>query len=66
VTDAPGVHGGYDDGDVSLTRFLVLTTMYILIFGVVTGGLAAWTTRAGASPLRHLTAAFRSRGGSPP
>jgi hypothetical protein len=50
---------------MSLTRFLVLTAMYIVIFGGVTGGLAAWTTRAGFSPFRNLVAAFRTRAGSP-
>ena len=55
----------YDVWSVSLPRFFLLTAMYIVTFGVVTGGLAAWTTRAGSSPLRHFTSAFRSRAGSP-
>ena len=47
-----------------MTSFLVLTAMYIVIFGAVSGGLAAWTMRAGSSPLRNLVLAFRTRGGS--
>jgi hypothetical protein len=50
---------------MSLTRFFVQIAMYIVIFGGVSGGLAAWTTRAGSSPLRNLVSAFRTRAGSP-
>ncbi|MGZ6546221.1 MAG: hypothetical protein ACXVEI_13010 [Actinomycetota bacterium] len=49
---------------MSVTRFLVLTAMYIVVFGGVSGGLAAWAMRAGSSPLRDLVSAFRTRAGS--
>ncbi len=50
---------------MSLASFLALIVMYILAFGVVTGGFAAWAARGGASPFHHFTAAFRSHAGSP-
>jgi hypothetical protein len=49
---------------MSLSGFLVSIAMYVLIFGVVTGGLAAWMTRSGSSPLGEMITAFRTRAGT--
>jgi hypothetical protein len=56
---------GYHDGGVSISMFLVLTGVYIVIFGGISGAFAAWITHAGSSPLRHLASAYRTRAGSP-
>ena len=49
---------------MSLSVFLVSIALYVLIFGVVTGGLTAWMARSGSSPLGEMIAAFRTRAGT--
>jgi hypothetical protein len=49
---------------VSLSSFIVTVALYIVIFGIVAGGSAAWMTRSGSTPLREMMSAFRSRAGS--
>jgi hypothetical protein len=55
---------GYDVIEVSLSSFFVTVALYIVLFGVVAGGSAAWLTRSGSTPLREMVSAFRSRAGS--
>ncbi len=50
---------------MSLPTFIALTVMYILAFGVLAGGFAAWAARGGSSPFRHFTSAFRPHADSP-
>ncbi len=49
---------------MSLAAFLVSIGLYVLIFGVVAGGLTAWMARSGSSPLGEMITAFRTRAGT--